>query len=80
MAKPAGQPRDALHRSGMATRRIGFIAGQAGFAITLERIEGYKSVVAADGLGFDSEPSDLMERWCCAIAVGGRHDRSANRA
>jgi LacI family transcriptional regulator len=43
------------HLASFGHRRIGFIAGHPGFATTLERIEGYKSVLARYGLGFDSD-------------------------
>jgi LacI family transcriptional regulator len=41
------------HLASLGHRRIGFITGHPGFATTLERVEGYKSALAAHGLAFD---------------------------
>jgi LacI family transcriptional regulator len=40
------------HVASFGHRRIGFVAGQPGFATTLERIEGYRAALAAHGLDF----------------------------
>jgi LacI family transcriptional regulator len=40
------------HVASFGHRRIGFVAGQPGFATTLERIEGFRIALAANGIEF----------------------------
>ncbi len=40
------------HVASFGHRRIGFVAGQPGFATTLERIEGFRVALAAHGIDF----------------------------
>lgn len=40
------------HVASFGHRRIGFVAGQPGFATTLERIEGYRAALAVHGIDF----------------------------
>jgi LacI family transcriptional regulator len=40
------------HVASFGHRRIGFVAGQPGFATTLERIEGFRLALAANGIDF----------------------------
>ena len=57
----------AAHLAGHGHRRIALLSNQAGFATTLERIEGYRLGLARCGLGFDA---GLLEM--------GSADRAAN--
>jgi LacI family transcriptional regulator len=43
------------HLIGHGHKRIGLIAGQPGFATTLERIDGYKAALRAHGLPWDEQ-------------------------
>ncbi len=43
------------HLIGHGHRRIGLIAGQPGFATTLERIDGYRAALRAHGLPWDDD-------------------------
>ena len=40
------------HVASFGHRRVGFVAGQPGFATTLERIEGFRIALAANGIEF----------------------------
>jgi LacI family transcriptional regulator len=50
-------------------RRVGLVAGQPGFATTLERIEGFKAAVKEHGLSWDSDLIRAGNKTVSAAAV-----------